>query len=93
MSRGRAQEQSSRAAPEARLGVARTAERVARQAALERARPGRSTGRVQEPALPDASLDRSDHSVSRAALEQSEIERFRTVLGGRCRAEELWSRG
>ena len=81
MSRGRAQESSSRAAADARLGVVRAAERVTRQAALERARPGRSTGRVQEPALPDANLARDDHAVSRAALEQSEIERFRTVLG------------
>ena len=82
MSQGRAGEQSSRAATETRLGAARMAERVTYQAALERVRPGQLIGRDQKPALPDADLGRAG-PVSRAAIEQSEIERFRTVLGGR----------
>jgi len=87
MSHGRAGEQSSRAASETRLGAARLVERVTRQAALERVRPGRSIRRDQKPALPDAILCCGGPS-SRAAIEQSEIERFRTVLGGRGCAED-----
>ena len=84
MSHKRAQEQSLRAATETRLGVARIAESVTRQAALERARLAPVKGWDLRPALPDASA-RGDDRALRMTLEQSEIERFRTVLGGaRC---------
>lgn len=84
MSESRAQEQSLPAATETRLGVARMADNAARQAALERAGPVPSIGGDQRPALPDASRDRADRPVARTAIERSEIERFRTVLGARC---------
>lgn len=79
------------AATDTRLGVVRMADSVARQAALERARPVRSIGRDQRPVLPDASRDPAGRPVARTAFEQSEIERFRTVLGGRCYAHEALS--
>ncbi len=82
MSQMRAQEQSLPAAADTRLGVGRVADNVARQAALERARPGRSIRRDQRPALPDAIRGMADHPVAWGAA-QPEIDRFRAVLGGR----------
>jgi hypothetical protein len=82
MSQMRAQDQSLPAAADTRLGVVREADSVARQAALERARPGRYIRRDQRPALPDAIRGLADRPVGWSAL-QSDIDRFRAVLGGR----------
>jgi hypothetical protein len=83
MRQGRRQDLSLPTATEARLGVLRMADSVARQAVLERARPGRLSGRDQRPALPDASRASAHRPDAWTAWERSEIARFRTVLGGR----------
>jgi hypothetical protein len=59
---------------------------AARRAAPERARSVLAIAADQTPALPDAIRIPLDRLPRRAAPEQAEIERFRTVLGGRQRA-------
>ena len=78
MSRKEPQEQSLPAGSEARLGVIRVAEgasEAARRAAPERARSTPAIAVDQLPVLPDA---------IRSGAE-SEVERFRSVLGRRRR--------
>jgi hypothetical protein len=88
MSDQRAQGQSPQAAIGSRLGAVREDLKgeVARRAAPERARSALAIAADQTPALPDAIRIPVDRLPRRVAPEQAEIERFRTVLGGRQRA-------
>src|SRR5262245_31164856 len=83
MSQMRAQELSLPAVAEARLGVARLADRVCeatRQAALEGAGSALSIlAADQSPALPDAIKAVADRALARTAIMQTEFDRFRAV--------------
>jgi hypothetical protein len=83
MSQMRAQELSLPAVAEARLGVARLADRVCeatRQAALEGAGLALSIlAADQSPALPDAIKSVADRALARTAIMQVEFDRFRAV--------------
>lgn len=83
MSQMRAQEVSLPAVAETRLGVERMAERVCeatRQAALEGAGSAFSIlAADQSPALPDAIRDVANRVLARAALMQTEFDRFHAV--------------
>lgn len=83
MSQMRAQTQSLPAVAEARLGVARLADRVGeatRQAALEGAGSVLSIlAADQSPALPDAIRSVADRALARVAAMQSEFDRFRAA--------------
>lgn len=83
MSQMRAQELSLPAVAEARLGVARLADRVCeatRQAALEGAGSALSIlAADQSPVLPDAIKAVADRALARTAIMQTEFDRFRAV--------------
>jgi hypothetical protein len=83
MSQMRAQELSLPAVAEARLGVARLADRVCeatRQAALEGAGSAISIlAANQSPVLPDAIRDVANRALARTAIMQTEFDRFRAV--------------
>lgn len=83
MSQMRAQELSLPAVAEARLGVARLADRVCeatRQAALEGAGSALSIlAADQSTALPDAIKAVADRALARTAIMQTEFDRFRAV--------------
>jgi hypothetical protein len=87
MSYMREREQSrSPAAGEARLGVARMADRVCeatRQAALEGVGSALSIVAEQSPALPEAIRDIADRTLARVAIMQTEMDRFLAASRGR----------
>ena len=87
MSYMREREQSrSPAAGEARLGVARMADRVCeatRQAALEGVGSALSMVAEQSPALPEAIRDIADRALARVAIMQTEMDRFLAASRGR----------
>lgn len=92
VSQRRTYDQRSPATGEMRLGAGWIADGVAYQAALERAGPAPSMRPGQWPALPDPTRCLAELRVARSLPEQSEIDRFRAVLGGRLNAHETPSK-